>query len=213
MNSVFLTAFGLGIALCIVPGIITAEATRRGLTGGFRAALLVELGSLVGDATWAVIALIGAAFLVQNAAARLLLGGVGTVLLLRLAWGALKAWYRPAQTETENTAARRYNGHFVTGVALSLANPQAIAFWLGVGGGMVATDLASPAPEIGQFALFFAGFMLAAFVWAFFIATLISFGRRFVTPQTVRWLNLICAVALGYFALDLLLNTLTLVTQ
>jgi len=150
MNSVFLSAFGLGIALCIVPGIITAEATRRGLTGGFRAALLVELGSLVGDAVWAVIALIGAAFLVQNAAARLLLGCIGTLLLLRLAWNALKQWYRPAQAVIENTPGKRHNGDFMAGAALSLANPQAIAFWIGVSGGMIATttDIASAAPAI-----------------------------------------------------------------
>jgi len=70
MTTLFLSSLVLGIAFCAPPGIITAEAVRRGLARGFRPALWVELGSLNGDATWAIIALAGAAFVVQNAVAR-----------------------------------------------------------------------------------------------------------------------------------------------
>ena len=51
----FFAAFGLGLAFCAPPGAVTAEAVRRGLSRGFRAALLLELGSLVGDAFWAAL--------------------------------------------------------------------------------------------------------------------------------------------------------------
>jgi chemosensory pili system protein ChpE len=56
MITLFLASFALGLAFCAPPGAITAEALRRGLARGFRPALLVELGSLIGDATWALIA-------------------------------------------------------------------------------------------------------------------------------------------------------------
>ncbi len=40
-----------------------SETLRRGLTGGFRPALLVQLGSLIGDAVWALLGLTGLALL------------------------------------------------------------------------------------------------------------------------------------------------------
>ena len=61
-----LAAFGLGLALCAPPGVVFAETVRRGLGRGFRAALGVQMGSLVGDGTWAALALGGAALLAQQ---------------------------------------------------------------------------------------------------------------------------------------------------
>lgn len=93
MLSLFVSALVLGIAFCAPPGVVTAESLRCGLHGGFRPVLLVQVGSLVGDATWAAIALFGAAFLVQNALVRLVLGMLGVVILFRLALDALRsAW-------------------------------------------------------------------------------------------------------------------------
>ncbi|WP_215201023.1 LysE family transporter, partial [Escherichia coli] len=42
---------------------VFSETLRRGLTGGFRPALLVQLGSLIGDAVWALLGLTGLALL------------------------------------------------------------------------------------------------------------------------------------------------------
>jgi threonine/homoserine/homoserine lactone efflux protein len=50
----FLFACGLAILFCAPPGAITAQALRRGFVDGFKAAFLLEVGSLVGDATWAI---------------------------------------------------------------------------------------------------------------------------------------------------------------
>lgn len=93
MWSLFLLSLWVGIVFCAPPGAITAEAIRRGVARGFGPALLVELGSLVGDATWAAIALVGLAVLVQNPILRLLLALTGGGLLLYLARGALQDAY------------------------------------------------------------------------------------------------------------------------
>ncbi len=63
-----LIAFGIlmGILFAAPPGIVTAETLRRGVTRGFPAALSVQLGSLIGDATYCVLALAGVAAVVQN---------------------------------------------------------------------------------------------------------------------------------------------------
>jgi chemosensory pili system protein ChpE len=86
----FLMAAWVGIVFCAPPGAIAAEAIRRGVTRGFWPALLVEFGSLVGDATWATIALVGLAVLVQNPLLRLALALIGAALLFYLARSALQ---------------------------------------------------------------------------------------------------------------------------
>jgi threonine/homoserine/homoserine lactone efflux protein len=49
---------------------VFSETLRRGLTGGFRPALLVQLGSLIGDAVWALIGLTGLVLLLAQDSVR-----------------------------------------------------------------------------------------------------------------------------------------------
>jgi chemosensory pili system protein ChpE len=197
--SLFVSAFGVGLAFCAPPGVITAEALRRGLSHGFWSALLLELGSLIGDAAWAALALAGAALLVEQPALRVLLSLIGVGFLLRLAWGALRAARSGAAPAASD---RPLGGDFASGALLSLTNPLAVAFWLGVGGTMVTFGVADPGRA--HFAVFFAGFMLAATLWCFAAAAAIAWGRRWLTPTLFRAVNLLCALALGYFGLRLL---------
>ncbi len=88
--SLFISSFILAIAFCAPPGVVTAETVRRGAARGFFPALFVQLGSLVGDTTWAIIALTGLAFIVQNNLAKIVLSLIGILLMLKLAWDAIK---------------------------------------------------------------------------------------------------------------------------
>ena len=192
----------LGIAFCAPPGVVTAEALRRGLARGFRPALLVELGSLIGDATWAMLTLAGAAFIVQNTPARLFLGAVGASFLAYLAWSAIWGAVRGGLPQASN---ERHHGDFIAGAFLSLGNPFAIAFWLGVGTSTIAASVSNP--QLVHSVVFFIAFMLGGLAWSFFLAGLITWGRRFVTPAFFRGVNFICGACLGYFGLNLLWNT------
>src|SRR5947209_14619410 len=105
-GGLFVTAFGLGIAYNAAPGAVNTEALRRGLARGFRAALLVQLGALIGDATWAALALTGSAFLVQSRSLHLLLAAVGACFLLRLAWNALQEAWRGGLPRAQGSTSR-----------------------------------------------------------------------------------------------------------
>src|SRR5438270_5164808 len=93
LSHLVIVAVGLGIAYNAAPGAVNTEALRRGLARGFRPALLVQLGALIGDLLWAALALTGTAFLTQRQSVRLVLGIAGACFLLRLAWNAFQeAW-------------------------------------------------------------------------------------------------------------------------
>ena len=211
----FWTAFALGIVFCAPPGAVLAEALRRGMHRGFAGALLTEFGSLVGDATWAALALSGVAYLTVYRPAAFALGALGVALLFWLAWRALRdarAGALPHAAEPQATASPRGSGaslrdaqasrgDFAAGAALSLSNPQNITFWLGVGGGAVA---ALGANREHVLAVFFAGFMAACVTWCFLMAGMIAWGRRLLSGALYRWINLVCGLAMAYFGVRLL---------
>lgn len=266
MLTLFLTSLWIGIIFCAPPGVITTESIRRGFSKGFVPALLVQLGSLVGDAAWATIALMGLAFLVQNSATRLLLAVVGAGLLFYLARGALQdaqrvavlrvgrwqgldmfwgvvavgglilliqgvpgwlagvvgeklrwslglllfllGWWQvqhAAGDALPMTNAMRTSGDFAAGAVMSLGNPWNIIFWLGIGSKQLAL-LSNP--QLADYFIFIAGFMTGALLWCLFMAGLIAWGRRFLTPTFFRRINLVCGLLLAFFALDLLWQTM-----
>lgn len=106
METLFFSAFAMSIVFAVQPGIIGFEATRRGIERGWRAALHLEIGSLVGDATWSLMALIGVSVLFQYKIIALGLGFFGCFLLLRFAWDAWQAARCPASNR-ERTAQRQ----------------------------------------------------------------------------------------------------------
>jgi chemosensory pili system protein ChpE len=90
MGPTFLSAFIAGLAYCAAPGVINAEAIRRGLNHGFRAALLFQAGALAGDAAWAAVALSGVVVMRPCAGLHLILSMCGALLLVWMALGALR---------------------------------------------------------------------------------------------------------------------------
>ena len=197
----FLSSFILAIAFCAPPGVVTAETIRRGAAHGFFPALFVQFGSLVGDTTWAVIALTGLAFIVQNNTARVILSLVGVALMLKLAWTAFQDARTGKELDLTASSRKADRGDFANGAFLALGNPLNIVFWTGLGSTAFASISGQPQPV--HFAVFFAGFLGGAVLWCFLMAGLIAWGRRLVTPTFFRWVNLTCALALGFFALQL----------
>ena len=197
--SLFISSFVLAIAFCAPPGVVTAETVRRGAARGFIPALFVQFGSLVGDTTWAIIALTGLAFIIQNNIAKAILSLIGIVLMFKLAWDAFKDARHGK--ELDSTASTSNRGDFANGAFLSLGNPLNIVFWTGLGT-TVFTSI-SGSPQLIHFAIFFSGFLGGAILWCFFMAGLVAWGRKFVTPTFFRWVNLTCGIALGFFAIQL----------
>lgn len=206
MTTLLITSFILGIAFCAPPGIITAETIRRGAARGFLPALSVQFGSLVGDTTWATIALTGMAFVIQNPIAKSILSVIGVALMVKLAWDAFKDAYHGKGVGTVSVKLDSNRGDFASGAMLSLGNPLNIVFWTGLGTSAFAS--VSGGPHMIHFATFFTGFLGGAILWCFFMAGLVAWGRQWMTGSFFRILNAICGLALAYFAIHLVAQTI-----
>ncbi|OLC31945.1 MAG: hypothetical protein AUH31_01630 [Armatimonadetes bacterium 13_1_40CM_64_14] len=201
MDPQFWNGLGLGLAFCASPGALNAEALRRGLARGFSSALLVEVGSLIGDGTWAVIGLTGAAYLAKYRLASLGLAGVGSALLFWLAFYALRDAWRGTRPLLRPDSR---HGDFAAGVFISLTNPYSVAFWMGLGGAV--SVIGSERPLVVQYAAFLGAFMLGATLWCFGVSAMIGWGRQVVTPLVFRLINGLCGTVLAYAGVRLVVR-------
>jgi threonine/homoserine/homoserine lactone efflux protein len=198
---VLLTALSFGVAYAAAPGAVNAESLRRGLARGFRPALLVQIGSLVGDLGWAALALAGVSLLVQSRPLQVVLGIAGGCFLLRLAWKAFAQAWRVRSVRPGD--ARDDRGDFATGLFFSIANPFGLAFWSAVGGGLGALGVEGMA----GYSMFLGGFATGAIAWCLVAALAIAWTQRRVSARVVRVTSALAGVLLGYFGIRLVWET------
>jgi len=196
----FGAAFMLGMIFNAAPGAVFAETIRRSLEGGFRDALRVQFGSLVGDASWAILGLAGIGILLQADLLKMPVGIGGAGYLAWLAWDS---WHASLMREnmakdTEDTVATKRGSALRSGVILSLSNPQNVAYWAALGSAFGALGISQP--DSADYTLFFAGFMASSLLWCFVCAGLVSklFSGRGTAWHV--WTYRLCAVAFAYLA-------------
>jgi chemosensory pili system protein ChpE len=171
-----LAGAAVAISVCLPPGPVLVETIRRGLQGGFRYALLVQLGSILGDVAWCLAALFGLAPLVAIPWVRLLLGGAGMAMLVWLGAQGLRealstralSLLVPAGERLALAAPDEGRQAFRSGTAISFANPLAIGFWIGIGSVMASAGVAGNSPA--QTATFVGGYLLGVLAWAACVA-------------------------------------------
>jgi chemosensory pili system protein ChpE len=200
MFSTILAGAIIAISFSAPPGPVTMETVRRGLHGGFKSAFNVQLGSIIGDMAWCLVALIGLAPLVQFDFIRITLGVVGVGLLFYLGVTGIRDALK--SSETANTEEKdTKTGAFKSGMAISLANPQAVAYWLSAGGALVAGGMVGQSVE--QTAGFIGGFLGGTFLWAIIMAVAVRYGRQLLHPVAFRAVTFVCSATLIVFGFTL----------
>jgi len=196
--TLIITAFGLGLVFNAAPGPVFAETVRRGVRGGFGPAFAVQVGSLTGDALWAIFGLVGVGLLLQLAFLRAPIGIAGIGYLLWLAWDTWRASTFELNWNSNDSGERNHKA-LRSGIVLSLTNPQNVAYWAALGSALGALGVQNPTTS--DYVTFFSGFMLASIVWAFVVAALVDW----VLGKTdVRWAQVtyrVCAAAFLILAL------------
>ncbi|MEO4048636.1 LysE family translocator [Pseudomonas sp. CAU 1711] len=191
MLLIFCAAMLFGVAFCASPGAVFSETLRRGLLGGFRPALLVQLGSLIGDAAWALIGLSSLALLLTQESVRQPLTLASAAYLAWLGLQGLRDARRPPLAEE---GAQLGRNAFGAGALLSLSNPKNIVFWGALGSALAG--MVEGTPSQAQLAVFFAGFMFASLLWCFFCAALVDWLRRHSSPRWQRISHAGCGLLL-----------------
>ncbi len=144
----------LGLSLAAPPGpmnaLIASETVSRGPVAGVR----TGAGAMASDAGFFVLALLGAATIVQSAPrAQAVMLGAGGVLMCYFAWGTV----RNAGESFGGTASDETPTGFLKAFVLGATNPYQLGWWLTVGVGLLTADRADPLAELPRVGDRFAG--------------------------------------------------------
>ncbi len=192
-------AFGLGLSVAAPIGPVNIEIIRRGLSIGSSAAFFLGCGAVSADCVYFGVSLAAAslaASVLASAWAVPIAFGVAGALLGWIGFMSIRSHSAPTDSDSspapKSVSPLRSYGF---GLAMTLANPMTIAFWLsnaasysaGQRGGATASWIR------------LAGVGSGAFSWVVFLVSLLAFARRWVNAAFLRWVNLISGAALlGY---------------
>jgi chemosensory pili system protein ChpE/L-lysine exporter family protein LysE/ArgO len=196
MSPLIVTGVLLAIGYALVPGPINAETARRGVRDGFRPALGVQMGALAGDVPWMVLSLTGVALVLQGALLSTVLGLVGAGFLVLLARSAFRSALGRGPVGTTVPDGRGWR----VGLVMSVANPGAIAFWTGVGSGVLATSR-QEGPEAVW--ILVVSYSVASALVGVLVAGMSACGRRWAQGGLMRWIDGFCGIALMWCAASL----------
>jgi chemosensory pili system protein ChpE/L-lysine exporter family protein LysE/ArgO len=171
---------------------VFAATVQVGVRGGFKPALAVQLGSIVGDGVWAVLGLAGVGVLLQLEGLRLAISAAGIAYLLWLAWESWRASRQEFVVDAPATPAETRRA-WRSGIALSLTNPQNVAYWAAIGSALAALGIDEP--TFVDYAVYFTGFMLSSIAWAFVCAALVDRVLFGAGVRYARLTHLACALA------------------
>ena len=118
--------------LFLTPGPVWMALLARAMAGGFQACWPLAVGVATGDAVWPLIAVFGMSWIAASYAdAMAVLRWVAALMFLWMGITVLRNAERPIASDSRLTRAGAWPG-FAAGVAVILANPKAILFYMGV---------------------------------------------------------------------------------
>lgn len=167
--------FGLGLSLAVPPGAVNALITREATRGGAWAGVRAGLPAPIVDTAYMLLVLFGLTRLIDIEALTPWLAGIGSLVMLYLAWDTARV---------PSGDGKQLAGPWAVW-AVTLTNPFQYAWWLTAG----ASALVATAPW-GVL-----GFLAAIFSWVFVLSFLVAHGA-------LRWAWFSPAVTL--LAADLL---------
>jgi threonine/homoserine/homoserine lactone efflux protein len=207
----FLLGIAVGVLYCAPVGPVNLEIVRRGLTVGFLAAFLVALGAVIGDSFWAAVGILGSGLLMGSIPLRVVIGFIGVFILLFLAWSAYRAGAQNPDYHLMDPPRKRIG--FALGVALSMANPFAVFFWLWLA---ASGAMASVGVDSGHHVArvwFFVGLVAGAILYGGALAAIVAWSRRFISPRLMRRINVGAAIGLLALAVVMTFRVLRLLRK
>jgi threonine/homoserine/homoserine lactone efflux protein len=126
-----LYAFAL-LVLFLTPGPVWMALLARAMSGGFHAAWPLALGVTIGDALWPLLAILGMSWVATEfEGVTVVLKFAASGFFLWLGWTIIRHADQQIAADSRLTRPGMWAG-FMAGVAVILANPKAILFYMGM---------------------------------------------------------------------------------
>lgn len=198
----FIQAFILGLLFNATPGVVFTETIKRGINGGFFPALYVQIGSLAGDALWAILGLLGIGILLNIDILKYPLSIIGIIYLIYLAYDS----FISSNVKYEKIVVSKSikNNALKSGIFLSITNPQNIAYWAALGSSFGALGIAEP--QTSHYFIFFFGFISSSILWCFVCALAVEKIFKYTNSVIKKYIFRICTIVFLYLAVGTFYN-------
>ena len=198
----FIQAFILGLLFNATPGVVFTETIKRGINGGFFPALYVQIGSLAGDALWAILGLLGIGILLNIDILKYPLSIIGIIYLIYLAYDS----FISSNIKYEKIVVSKSikNNALKSGIFLSITNPQNIAYWAALGSSFGALGIAEP--QTSHYFIFFFGFISSSILWCFVCALAVEKIFKYTNSVIKKYIFRICTIVFLYLAFGTFYN-------
>ncbi|MEE9910906.1 MAG: LysE family translocator [Deltaproteobacteria bacterium] len=196
----------LGLTLAAPIGPVNVEIIKRGLKSGFRQALLTGAGAMCADATYLTLIFFGLTSFLNNAFITQFLGIAGSFILIYLGVMSVREYFKKG-TASADAPKRIFKRSFVAGYALAISSPMTIVWWTGVFGALMASQ--GPVKTGVSAFLSCLSILLGCFLWVFFLAAALHWGRKIINEQVTRLISVIAGLFLIGFGIYFLYRTWT----
>jgi putative LysE/RhtB family amino acid efflux pump len=173
-----LIGFGLGFLVALQLGPMSLLLIRSTLRDGVRVGLAIGAGVAVIDALYAALGAAGAASLLTIGPLRLVLGVIGTAVLVWLGVKTLLAAVRVRAGLEGPDDVGDPRRAFRTSLGATASNPATIASWAAIFAAATTGTSASPVPLV-------VGVGLGSATWVTILACGVAVARRAVGPRAV----------------------------
>lgn len=197
LSSIFLTSFLVAFSGAMMPGplltLTIAETPRRGIWTG---PLLIS-GHAILELIMVFLLLFGLGPYLQSPLSLTIIGLGGALVLLFMARGLLGA-LPVLDFEQPSPRGGANRNPLLAGIMASLANPYWTIWWVSIG---LATITQATKLGFAGVAFFFAGHILADFLWYFLVSLGFTKGRKFIGEKGYRLIMRGCGLLLVIFGL------------
>jgi putative LysE/RhtB family amino acid efflux pump len=172
---------------------------RSTLRGTLRTGLAIGAGIAAIDVLYAGVAAAGLASVLGNVFVRIVLGVLGSAVLLALGLRTLWSAFRVRAGGEWDEEVRTPRRAFVTALGATATNPLTIALWTG---GFAAAGAAAHVHSRPRAVALLLGIGLGSLAWFTILSSAVSLSRRWFRPPVLRGVDACAGLALtGYGAL------------
>jgi putative LysE/RhtB family amino acid efflux pump len=187
---------GLGFTVGSQPGPMSLFLVRSTLRGTLRTGLAIGAGIAAIDVMYAGVAAAGLAPVLGTLAVRIVLGVLGSGVLLALGLRTLWSAFRVRAGGEWDEEVRTPRRAFVTSLGATATNPLTIALWTG---GFAAAGAAAHVHSGPRAVALLVGIGLGSLAWFTILSSAVSVSRRWLRPPVLRGLDACAGLALTGF--------------
>ena len=187
---------GLGFTVGAQPGPMSLFLVRSTLRGSLRTGLAIGAGIAVIDVLYAAVAAAGLAPVLGAVVVRVVLGVIGSAVLLGLGLRTLWSAFRVRAGGEWDEEVRAPRRAFVTSLGATATNPLTIALWTG---GFAAAGAAAHVHSGPPAVALLLGIGFGSLAWFTILSSAVSFSRRWLRPPVLRGVDACAGLALTGF--------------